>query len=155
VATVLILRSQALESYPEHLFLILGVVLELIFWMPIFYGLYLAIRGGKEVKGRWLFVLVSPALVFTVLFGIPILLISIFSPLAIFVVPAFKQILQHTPWWTWLAEYFVKYWWIGFLPVLFVSNIAATFLVNSIWKRWPALFDALVGKPRGESEASS
>jgi hypothetical protein len=131
------------------------IALEMVAWLPFLYGTYLAIRKGKDVRGRWLFVLVSPILTFSLLVVLPLMLWSVFAPLAIFVAPAFKQILQHAPWWSPIADVWVRYWWLSFIPIAVVYVVLATWSAHKLWKRWPRVFDALVSDPSKNSKPTA
>lgn len=138
-----------MESNANALYVVVTfiVVSQIVFWMPFFYCGYLVIKRGEGVKGRWLFAIVCPTIALTLLVGIPVLFLSIFSILANFVVPLFKQALQHLPWWIPIAEGIARYWWMAYFPVVLVYCVGTIIFANALWQRWPGLFDALVSKP--------
>jgi hypothetical protein len=97
------------------------------------------------VRGRWLFLLVGPLVVYTVLW----LALLIFMLPAWFVLtwftPAIVQLLNSKPFWyplfSWVAEY------DGYIASA-VSLSLTLWLVTHFWPRWPAILEALASSPQ-------
>jgi hypothetical protein len=125
-----------------------AILLEVLFWLPVFVSLYLVIRKGRGIKGKWLFIFLGPVMASTLLC---LAIIAIALPMAfisIYLAPAFIQAYGHKPYWLPFAEFFGRYGGGGyFLIVIMVWIVLGTWLTIKIWPRWPKLFEALLYQP--------
>jgi hypothetical protein len=120
----------------------------LIFFAPIIASAFLACVRGRGVRGRWLFLIVGPLIVYTVIW----LAMLIFMVPAWFVLtwftPALHEILHTKPFWfpvfAWVAKH------DGYIAS--VISLALTFwLVGHFWPRWPAILAALTSPSSSKS----
>jgi hypothetical protein len=116
----------------------------LIFLSPFLVSVYLVLFRGKGVRGRWLFLVVGPLIVYTVLW----LAMLIFMVPAWFVLvwftPAMKELLDSTPFWypffSWVAKY------DGYIASI-VCLATTVWLTLHFWPRWTGILEALSSKP--------
>lgn len=111
-----------------------------IFLSPILVSAYLVLVRGRNVRGRWLFLLVGPLIVYTVLW----LALLLFMVPAWFVLtwftPAVLELTQSKPFWypvfSWVAQY------DGYIASVVTLGLSV-WLVQHFWPRWPAVLAAL------------
>ena len=116
----------------------------LILLSPIFASVFLVLFKGRRVRGRWLFLLVGPLCVYTILW----IAMLIFMVPAWFVLtwftPAVKEIIHNTPFWypaySWVAKYDL------YIASLLCFGLSA-WLVAHFWPRWPKILEALTSPP--------
>lgn len=116
----------------------------LIFFSPFLVSTYLVVFKGRGVRGRWIFLIVGPLIVYTVLW----LALLIFMVPAWFVLtwftPAMKELLNATPFWypffSWVAKY------DGYIASG-VCLATTMWLTLHFWPRWSAILEALLSKP--------
>lgn len=117
---------------------------------PVVLALALSIRGGRQVPGRWIFVLVAPVFAYTVL-GFVLVVVGL--PMAVFsvlFVPAMVELFAARPSWLALAELVVSYWWI-LVPLY--GGLVAPWLVLRLWRHWPGVLEAIARVRRPEEKS--
>jgi hypothetical protein len=141
---------KSLNYMNNHMTLIAigAVLLELFFWLPILVSLYLVMRKGRGIKGKWLFILLGPVMASTLLSLAAIAIALPIAFISIYIVPAFVQAFGYKPYWLPLAEFFSRYSPLSyFVIVVSVWIVIGTWLTVYLWPRWPKLFEALIHKP--------
>jgi hypothetical protein len=134
----------------RRIFMIQAIAL-LVFFAPILVSAFLVVFKGRHVRGRWLFLLVGPLVVYTILW----LAMLVFMVPAWFVLtwftPAVVEIVNNTPFWypfySWVAKY------DGYIASTVCFGLSI-WLVGHFWPRWPKILEALAApkseRPRSE-----
>lgn len=129
-----------MTTLTEILWLTAGIATVFGPVVPFAIAAILALTRGREVPGRWVYVVLAPlagytiALALLLIVGVPLFLISMF------LVPAIVAILGVQPFWMPAASLFSHYWWLGTPIVVFALSLWSTFY---IWPKWSALYRVL------------
>ena len=118
----------------------LAVLANIAILSPVFVSAYLAVRRGRGVQGRWVFVLAGPVVAYTVAILLSVIFVLPVWIAAVFFVPAIVQVLGIRPYWISAYNLHSQYW---FFYVSVLLSAMSTWLSWYLWPRWPAVFLAL------------
>jgi len=119
-------------------------------WAPFFVAAWLVLFRGSGVRARWLFLLVGPIVVYSILWVITVIFIIPASFVLVLVAPATKDMFNQMPYWFSVAAWVTQYQWV--VAAVLCTSLSA-WLARWVWPRWPALLAAITSPPAARSGA--
>ncbi|MFO1225563.1 hypothetical protein [Roseateles sp.] len=142
------MREEEIDIKP----ILLGLLFYVAFIAPIAAAAYLALFRGAGVKGRWLFPIAGPVLVYTIFWVLWLVFVMPAYAVLTFLAPTVMDMTGHLPVWRTLAGWLVEYEY--FLSAV-VCALLTTWLVVHVWPRWAAVLTALAAPLPATSQPSS